>query len=568
MFARLGTLAFIVTASLTTPTPPSAPPRPITPLAEPGGLALATERVVIFKDGYGLFVKSAAGVADSEGKVHTEKVPDAAVLGTFWAIPEGRTLKSTIAEWHEVVRTRTEEGSCLSTLELLRANEGKQVTFGLGDKELQGKIVDVLEAPAVRPKHLEEKEGDSEIELLPRGGELVALELSDRTRQVIPISSVKTLAGKELSTHCLRPGEIATRSKRLVFDFGKEAAGKPVSLKLIYFTPGVRWIPTYRINTGDAGKADLELQAEILNEEEDFANAALDLVVGVPNFKFKDTISPMSLERMLRSALKQAAPNLMNSMLAMSNASFNSRAGERYTNDEPAPAPEPSPRSSVMSFAAELGTEKRQDLFVYSVKSLGLEKGARAMVSLWKHRVPQRHLYTADFTVMNRSASNDGPLKLTENQVWHQLELTDDTDVPFTTGAALLMEGGLPLGQDLLAYTSPGGKTMVPVTTALDLRAVQSEIETGREQDAQAPNGTHHMLLKKKGTIALANNQKDRVTLRVSLLTEGKVARASNSGSISVEDQGWLNNRSRVFWEVSLSPGESLNLTYELSVYR
>lgn len=562
MITRLGTFAFVLTAALSSPTSSAPTPvRPVSPLATPLGLALATERVVIFKDGYGLFVKSAAGVADSEGRVHTEKVPGAAVLGTFWAIPEGRALKSTIAEWHETVRPRTDEGSCLSTLELLRANEGKQITFGLSEGPLQGKVLDVLEAPAVRPRHPEEFEGTSEFELPPRGGELVAIELSDKTRQVIPISSVRTLAGKELSTHCLRPGEVATRSKRLVFDFGKEAANKPVSLKLIYFTPGVRWIPTYRINTGGDAKAEVELQGEILNEEEDFENAALDLVVGVPSFKFKGTVSPMSLERTLRSALQQAMPSLMNNAFGMSNANFNNRAGERFGTDESSPG-------DVMSLASELGAEKRQDLFVYGVKSLGLKKGARAMVSLWKNKVPQRHVYTADFGEATRTASNSGPLKLETNTVWHQLELTDDTDVPFTTGAALLMEGGLPLGQDLLAYTSPGGKTTIPITTALNLRAIQSEREVGRTDDAKEVGNSKYSLLRKKGTIALANHQKERVTMRVTLSTLGKIEKASHSGTVVLDEYDRVNNQSRVSWELTLSPGQTLDLNYELSVYR
>ncbi len=241
MFARFTTLVGLTLALLA----PSSAPLPVLAalprMPDPLALTLATERVIIFKDGYGLFVKSARGIADAEGKVHTDQVPGAAVLGTFWAIPEGRPLKSTIADWHETVRAKTDEGSCLSTIELLRANEGKQVIFGLGDKELQGKLLDVLEAPALRTKIQPGAEGTSETELAPRGGELVAIEVPDKGRLVMPVSQVRTLAGKELITHCLRPVEVATRSKRLTFDFGPEAAGKVVSLKLLYFTPGGRW---------------------------------------------------------------------------------------------------------------------------------------------------------------------------------------------------------------------------------------------------------------------------------------------------------------------------------------
>ena len=560
MFARFTTLVGLTLAALGA-FPPAPPPvlAALPKLPDPLALTLATERVIIFKDGYGLFVKSARGIADAEGKVHTDQVPGAAVLGTFWAIPEGRPLRSTVADWFETVRAKTDEGSCLSTLELLRANKGKQVILGLGDKELEGKLFDVLEAPALRTSIQPGAEGTYETELAPRGGELVAIEVPAKGRLVMPVSQVRTLAGKELTTHCLRPGEVATRSKRLTFDFGPDAAGKLVSLKLLYFTPGVRWIPTYRVNTGPSNKADLELQGEILNEEEDFTNAPVDLVVGVPSFKFKSTVSPMSLEQTLRSALTQAMPSLMMNNFGMSNAGFNSRAGER---SEGATA---SLETSLTSMASELGAETRQDMFVYSVKSLGLKKGARAMVPLWRNRVPQRHVYTADLGNWSRTAG-DG--KLAENKVWHQLELTDDTDVPFTTGAAMLMEGSLPLGQDLLGYTSPGGKTMIPMTIALNMRAVQSEVETGKKADAKFIDGRAYSLVQKTGKIAVANLQKERVTLRVSLATSGTVGKVSNGGTIAVDEQDRVNGQSSVSWELTLSPGQSLTLGYELSVYR
>src|SRR5687768_17996314 len=50
-----------------------------------GELALAVERVVVFKDGTALVVKRAIGVPDDYGRVHTHDVPDAAALGCFWA---------------------------------------------------------------------------------------------------------------------------------------------------------------------------------------------------------------------------------------------------------------------------------------------------------------------------------------------------------------------------------------------------------------------------------------------------------------------------------------------------
>src|SRR5687768_4599348 len=65
-------------------------------------LTLGTERVVIFKDNYGLVAKTGKAVADAEGRVYTTAVPDAAVLGTFWAMSgEGEKLIGMSAGWDE-----------------------------------------------------------------------------------------------------------------------------------------------------------------------------------------------------------------------------------------------------------------------------------------------------------------------------------------------------------------------------------------------------------------------------------------------------------------------------------
>jgi len=58
-------------------------------------------------------------------------------------------------------------------------------------------------------------------------------------------------------------------------------------------------------------KANLSLQGEVLNEVGDIDHAALDLVVGVPNFRFADTLSPLTLETALRATL-QPTLNLAN----------------------------------------------------------------------------------------------------------------------------------------------------------------------------------------------------------------------------------------------------------------
>ena len=121
----------------------------------PNGLKLATERAVIFKDGHGLVVKTATGVADADGQVVTDEVPEAAILGTFWAFSEGHELRAMTAGWHEETRTESVENACTTPLDLLRANPNHTVTLELEKAEVTGRIIEVLEAPPEERAHLD-----------------------------------------------------------------------------------------------------------------------------------------------------------------------------------------------------------------------------------------------------------------------------------------------------------------------------------------------------------------------------------------------------------------------------
>src|SRR5688500_17297442 len=73
---------------------------PATTQAAPANeLTWKTDRLVIFKDGHGLVVKSGRGVADASGRAVTFDVPDAAVLGCFWAVGDGGNILGMRAEW-------------------------------------------------------------------------------------------------------------------------------------------------------------------------------------------------------------------------------------------------------------------------------------------------------------------------------------------------------------------------------------------------------------------------------------------------------------------------------------
>ena len=84
--------------------------------------------------------------------------------------------------------------------------------------------------------------------------------------------------------------------------------------------------------------------------------------------------------------------------------------------------------------AAELGAAGAQDLFVYSLPKLKLHKGQRAAMPILAADVPYRDLYTWDVHDTRRDTETasigkgvKSPLQLSENRVWHQLVLSNNS---------------------------------------------------------------------------------------------------------------------------------------------
>ena len=331
--------------------------------------------------------------------------------------------------------------------------------------------------------------------------------------------------------------------------------------------------------------AELALQGEVINQAEDVRGAALDLVVGVPAFRFKDVGSPLTLESVLRGTLSRVAPQVMAQQMAsnrFTNAFDNDRGGVDAVE---AAGP------SALATAPELAMEASQDLFLYGVGKVTLGKGARATFPLWQSTTALRHLYTMDVQVVRNYASGEHSYRSSKHAiaeetrpnrtggsspVWHELELGNGGSLPWTTGAALVLKDGVPLGQDLLPYTAPGSKSLLPMTIAVDLRGKYDEQEVRREASVLKWSGSTYSRVTKKGTLTLRSNRKETSPVRVTLSLGGSVDAATEGGAVRLNDlrgDDWasgaasVNNHSDVTWDLTLAAGETKTLEVTFSFY-
>jgi hypothetical protein len=513
-------------------------------------LKLTTDRVIVFKDGYYLALKSGTAVTNKEGEIHLLDVPDNAVLGSVWAASTKGKLTAMVASRETITRKDEIVVPCARTIEILEANVGQDAKLLMQDKSSHlGKVIRVLTEQVI----LRTEEGDV----------------------LLHVAQIQTLTIKEMKATLGRTVTTQTNPKRLTLRFAE--AGKPVDVSFMYFQSGLRWIPTYRVNLltdADKKRAHVDLQAEFLNEAEDLDNVPVDIVVGVPNFRFKDTPSPLILEQALRNVLQQAAPQLMGQQ--MSNASFASRAGERRG--------QPGDDAAQFALPPELGAGGAQDLFVYSLKKLKLMKGQRAALPIFSAEVPYRDVYTWDVHLTRNDIEaqsggmgpgtapgrNASPLALSENRVWHQIVLTNTTKVPWTTGPALLMQGNQPLAQDLMTYTSVGSEVRIPVTVSVDTQGTYGEEETARKLNALSFQGHNYAQIDKSASLKLVNRKPEPIEAEVTFRTGGKADETSDDGKITLNSHSsadWIdyrgfsavNNSSRVVWKATLKPGETFS---------
>ena len=138
--------------------------------------------------------------------------------------------------------------------------------------------------------------------------------------------------------------------------------------------------------------------------------------------------------------------------------------------------------------------------------------------------------------------------------------------IPWTTGAAMFVDGLQPLAQELLTYTSPGGICRVPVTVSVDLRGKVEDTEVKREVDALQWRGNNYARIGGKMDIELANNKGVSVPVEVKVRFGGKAKDVSDDGKITLQayrPDDWvnrngdpINNSSLVKWSAVVELGE------------
>jgi hypothetical protein len=264
---------------------------------EAPGPELKTAAVAAFKNGLAFVVKQ-GDLRLEQGAGSLEPVPNA-TLGSLWiaANDAGASLDEVVAYRKKVAVPQN-----LTVLaDVLLANAGKVVTIvDNSQKEYTGEVIgfrqaEKVEKPADRYEARPNRPGENfyanalpsvaqprvmpEFLLLQSEGKLLALYFHNVARVILPADPTLQQSQEE---------------ERKALRFKVKGMTGHANLTMGYLEHGLGWTPSYLISLQDDRKAQITMQAVLVNDAEDLKDTDLFFVVGVPNFAYSNIPSPMA----------------------------------------------------------------------------------------------------------------------------------------------------------------------------------------------------------------------------------------------------------------------------------
>ena len=546
---------------------------------------LPVVELTAFKDGHAL-VRREGTVPLEAGVARVDGLPEP-VFGTFWPYTAGKgtTLKSATAGYQAVTLTRTP----LTPEEILTAAVGTRVVIhesrGEVDVSYEAEILGrPVRSAAERDRNDRDPAAGGGQPSLPQRGAVIFLKTDSGVR-VVPISKITefTLLGPVPET--IEEAAIKTGLKLRIDS--NDPDGKAVA-GLSYVQKGFKWVPQYRVELGEDGKAKVTLQAALVNDLIDLEDATVRLVVGVPTFAFAGQTDPISL---------QVAYDQVNRAIRSYNGTVDFDGDAMLMNSVQTQMRGPSRREAEAAPApAVTGGARAEDLYVYTLEHITLAKGERMTVTVKEFEVPYEDRYAAllplapprELLTDDAERRRVGAL-LAASDVAHAVVLTNNSDAPFTTAPALLYRdgprGGTLLAQGLMTYAAPGGTSEVNLGNAVEVRTDLSETITGRRPEPNLRGQERFERITLKGTIEVTNRRPEPTTVHLTKLVPGTAEGASHEaqrrelgpadmagypdGAVNLSRYGvpnwWvsLNPTTEIEWELAVPPGETVAVTYE-----
>ena len=523
-----------------------------------------TIAVAAFKNGLAFVVRQGV-IHLQSGLGRITPIPNA-TLGTLWLAPgeSGSSLDEVLAYHYNVAAQR----NMASLEEVLLANAGKTVTVTYNNKDYTGEIVGLRDpdsssnnAPTSPSPELA---ANAPIITPPARPQYLLLRI-DKKLVALPVNSISNAILPDDTTFSEK-----FEQQRTALRFRVKGGGDQTNLTVGYLEHGLGWTPSYLISLTDEKTAQITMQAAVIDDAEDLKDADVFFVVGVPNFAYSETPSPMSLQQNLLAFMKDAERRDTGANSRYSNAI----SGQVLALDELKSESAPTFEQTV----AELSGAPEEDLFLYTRSGVTLARDERASYNVFSTSVAYEHIYEWEvqdqprvdgFGNVIQPNGNPSPSDAAANSIWHSIRLKNNSKFPWTSAPALVISGTKPVSQDTLPYTPKAASSNLKITIATDIRSSHDEREVARDQNIQRRRNYQYDQVTVEGTLKVKNYKSNEVRLNIRKNIRGEVESQSDEGKSTKLGEAIQtdNPMSRLTWEVTLKPAEERVITYRYKVW-
>lgn len=316
------------------------------------------------------------------------------------------------------------------------------------------------------------------------------------------------------------------------------------TFELTWLTRGIAWAPAARLELESPVRATLNTSATLVNEAEDLDGVTFDLVSGPATFTMANVDSPLAgagLANFLQALAGRSGYNM--AQYPLQNAADSSVAAEQSIRID-----------------AGSGTElAREDASIRRLEGVSLKRGATSWRPLWSESIAVEHVHRwrVPSALQDRNYAPSAPAAGPQ----HVVRLTNATQNPWTSQPVEIVSGGAVVGQSKVAYTPSGATADIVIADALDLKAEDTETETGRTNPGSQPYRTRVSL---SGDLTLENLTGGDVKLEVTKEIEGDLVSSTPEASARKVGKGAkpLNPRQVLTWTLPLKAGASVTLSY------
>ncbi len=484
---------------------------------------LQPTRLSIFKNGT-YFIKKSATV-NVQNQAFTIPAPTNVLMGSFWlSTSKDATVKSI---WIKEDTFRIPH-ACQSMEDYLKASIGKTVTLVSTGGTSTSTLTGVLLEFNVLLNAFKLKSTDNKIVVGSSSFYNQFIMNEDNNR--FQVDSIAPLASIKLN---------------------QNVASTVVST--LSLEKGIQWVPSYLLTILNDKEATLSMKATIINSGESYYNTDMDIIIGKPELFYGDVLDPICTNFLNNIVFRAREQNQM---------SYNfSNQASGYATDRDGKEDEEGGNGGE-----DKQGNKLEDLFIYKLGKIDLEKNATTIIPVSTATIKYEDLYTVDLPI--NSTAND---KANPIEVFHKYKIFNSGNAPLTTGSVLVVNPNeLPIAQSQIKYTPAKGEQEINISKAIDVQVRNEETEGKREKsNKKVSSNVMYDKVTFNGTINLQNLQSKTIKVKISKAATGFATATSVNGKIKkVKDEyASVNALSQMEWEVELTAGQKIELTYSYFTY-